>query len=138
MVLDDTIHIEDLQTAGVYIAGASSSVAASLLGRGDLFDVILYVSDHRITVSNSTGKMCSIHKDVANAMKEAAASDISPKDLINVISNKNNTILSNLRSLAVNDEQGKPKISDTAILESSKNETTQQWLRRLAIAENLM
>jgi hypothetical protein len=141
LVLDDSSQVEDLETSGVYIAGATSNAAASLLGRGDLFDVILSLADHRVTVSNAataTMKMCSIHKDLANAMKDAVASEISTKELNTLVSSKTKTILSNLKSLAVEDEHGKHKISDAAIQESSKNEATQQWLRRLAIAENLM
>lgn len=62
----DTVHLEDLSSTGVFIAGTVDPTLATT--HASLFDVIFSLSDHRITISDdaaATMRMGSTHRELA-------------------------------------------------------------------------
>lgn len=143
IVLDDANQLEDLQSSGSFIAGTTSSTVSNM---STLFDVIVSLSDHRVTVMPAAAsflRMCSVHKDIAAFLLEVAGNigmDASAKDqfelIVEPLHQKTTNIINNLRALA--EAEPNKKLSDEAIASVSANESTQQWLRRLAIVEGLL
>jgi len=144
VVLDDPTHIEDLTTTGAFIAGTISTSVSSMQ---NLFDVLVSLGDRRIMVmSHATAsmKMCSIHKEVVSVIMDKSSSmplDASLQTqfdgIVQPIYEKTMSIINILKSLSSDESKGK-KITEQSIISATSNETTQQWLRRLAIVESLL
>lgn len=133
LVRADDEHLEDLQSAGVFVAG---TLDTSLASRSDLYDVLLSLPERRVTVTTHAipeMKMCSIHRELAAQSQEAAEAG-DDLDVFRAISKKTSTVLKQLRSIA---PEG-TKLTEAMINEQVKNEAAQQWLVRLATAEGLM
>ena len=62
----DSLHIDDLASCGVFIAGTVDPTLAT--SHSSLFDVIFSLSDHRVTISDdakSSMRMGSTHRELA-------------------------------------------------------------------------
>lgn len=62
----DAVHLEDLTSSGVFIAGTVDATLATT--HAALFDVIFSLSDHRITISEDAAasmRMGSTHRELA-------------------------------------------------------------------------
>lgn len=126
-------HMEDICSAGVFIAG---SLDGSLANNSDLFDVILSLTEGRVTITqHAVGgmKMCSIHRDVLAAVQECVDRDLAAVDIIRVVEKKTSQVIANLRGLASGEA-----LTELAIVDGVQNAGAQQWLVRLATAENLI
>lgn len=134
IVTADVIQIQDLASSGVFIAG---TIDQSVVLQSSLYDVLVDIQDHRITVSNhatASLKLCSLHREVANLLVETSANAKSPQDIILALSKKTLSILSGLKKLT--DENG--KVTEESIAENVSNDATQQWLIKLASTENII
>ena len=133
---DQEYHIEDLQSAGVWIAGTTDT---DMAGHSTV-DVLLNLSERRVIVTThavAEMKMCAAHREVAaimNELAESGSSSSSSADMIEAVGKKTADILSSLR--AIGGEAG--KLSEAAINARVTNEASQQWLLRLAGAEGLV
>lgn len=133
LVSSDQEHIDDLTHCGVFIAGTMDNTLAM---KSDLYDVVLSLTERRVTVTNhaiGSMKMCSLHKEIAKIITEKAETS-SYNDIIEAVYIKTNSILNNLKSISNNGE----KITENAINERVSNPAAQQWLVRLATAEGLL
>ena len=132
---DQEINIEDLSSAGVWIAGTTD---AALAAQETLYDVVLNLSERRVAVAAhaiSDLKMCATHREVAVLMtNEAASPDSTSLGICSALANKTNQVLATLRGLAGPDG----KLTEQLVVASGANDATQQWLVRLAGAEGLL
>ncbi len=141
IVRNEPEHIEDLTSSGVFIAG---TLDASLVARGDLFDVIVSLTegDHRINVAGHAQadmSLCAVHKEVGNALVELAEdSTMTDQHLYEAVAKKTSTILTQLRGLADNEDGSAGVLTVAAINNRVTNKAAQQWLSRVATAEGLM
>lgn len=132
LVRSDPEHLEDLTTSGVFVAGTVDDALAS---RSDIYDVLLSLSEGRITVTThavAEMKLCQIHKELAGICQEVAASG-DDLDVLKAIAKKTSSTISQLRSIADG-----AKLTEAAIVERVSNEAAQQWLVKLAMAEGLL
>lgn len=137
VIRDEPAHIEDLTSAGVYIAG---TVDESLSARSEMFDVIVTITPEQRRV-NVTGHaqadmaLCAFHKEVAKLMIASAENDLqNEQNILEVVAKKTGAILEQLRGLTDNGQ----RLTEAAINERVANKAAQQWLCRLATAEGLM
>jgi hypothetical protein len=136
LVTSDAEHVEDLQAAGVYIAGTTDD---SLLLRNDLFDVIASVPNRRVNISESSAddmRMGALHRDILNIMIpcDGSANTLSDQELVDAISQKTFVAVERLRSM----RQDSKEATEEAISSMVKNEVTSRWLTRLATAEGII
>lgn len=134
IIRDEPEHLEDLQAAGVYIAGTLDS---SLMLRTDFFDVIVSAPDRRITVAEGSAddmRMGAMHREVLNLMISSESNGMKQSALIEAIAEKTKVVLERLESIQ------QPSKADTegAIMALSKNEATNRWLCKLAAAEGII
>lgn len=138
LVSSEQEFLDDLSSCGIFIAGTLDS---SLSAKSELYDVLLSLQERRVTVTQhalSSMKMCSIHKDMAQLVATAAGDVATRKgstdnEILKQITAKTSTIISNLKSLAING-----KLNEDIINEHVSNVSSQQWLVRLATAEGLI
>ena len=136
IVTSDSEHIEDLQAAGVYIAGTTDD---SLLLRNDLFDVIASVPNRRVNISETSAddmRMGALHRDILNIMipSDGSASILSDQELVDAISQKTSVVVERLRGM----RQDSKEATEEAISSMVKNEVASRWLTRLATAEGII
>lgn len=134
LIRDEPEYLEDLQAAGVYVAG---TVDSSLTLRPDLFDVVVSVPSRRITVTESSTedmRMGALHREILNLMVPDELSSLTEEQLIDAIAEKTRVVLERLKSL----QQASKSETEQAILGLSKNESTNRWLCKLASAEGII
>lgn len=134
LVTSDQVYIDDLKTNGIFIAG---TLDMALLSSSDLYDVVVSMVDHRITISQNAQislKLCPIHKEVSTILTDlASTSETSNIEIINALSSKTDSIINQLKNLT-----GGGELSEEIIITNIRNESAQQWLYRLAVAEGLL
>lgn len=135
LVSSDQEYLDDLASCGVFIAGTTDptlSTAASTL-----FDVVFSVLDRRVIVAESVAadmRMGSVHRDISQILTDAESNpEMSDQDLIKAVAVKTEKMVKNLQSLA-----GDSKLTEAIIKENVANESMQQWLCRVAIAEGML
>jgi hypothetical protein len=131
IVRDEPEHLEDLKSSGVFIAG---TLDGSLASQSDLYDVLLSFPEPRVTVTThavAEMKMCSVHRELAALCEEHCETDL---DLLKILAKKTHSLVSNLKNMMPAGE----KLTEDLINEKVSNVAAQQWLVRLATAENLM
>jgi hypothetical protein len=134
VIRDEPDHMDDLQAAGVYIAG---TVDSSLTLRTDLFDVIVSVPDRRITVvegSTDDMRMGALHREILNLMVPPEPNGMTSAALIAAIGQKTTVVLERLQSIQQTDKSQ----TEEAIMNLSKNDATNRWLAKLAAAEGII
>lgn len=134
IIRDEPEHMEDLQAAGVYIAGTTDS---ALMLRTDLFDVIVSAPDRRIIVAESSTedmRMGALHREILNLMVPAESPGMTQALLINAIAEKTKVVLDRLQSI----QQPNKTETEEAIMSLSKNDATNRWLCKLASAEGII
>lgn len=127
-------HLEDLQTCGVFIAGTFDTALAA---KSELYDVVLSLDERRVHVSKHAQqelKMCSVHREVATLLAEAAEKKINDSQIIKIISTKTVEVLTHLKGLAPQGE----KLTEELVNASVSNAVAQQWLIRFAVSEGLL
>lgn len=65
----DSVHMDDLASSGVFIAGTVDPNLAS--SHAPLFDIVLSLSDYRITISDeatASMRMGSTHRELAQVL----------------------------------------------------------------------
>jgi hypothetical protein len=138
IVADDPAHLDDLSSSGVFIAG---TIDESLLRNQDLFDVVLDIRHMTVTVNShavSGMKMCQIHRELSALLDKAVLTngDITSHEMMAVVAKKSESILNQLRMLI---PDGSRTLTEEIIKSNvTANPALQQWLCRLAIAENMM
>lgn len=138
IVSDDAAHIDDLSSSGVFIAG---TIDESLIRNQDLFDVVLDLRHMTVTVNShavSGMKMCQIHRELSALLEKAtqANEDITSHEIMAIVAKKSTSILNQLRMLI---PEGSRTLTEEIIKSNvTANPALQQWLCRLAIAENMM
>ncbi len=135
-VNNDQEHIDDLTSAGVYVAGSCDNALSS---RSDLFDIIYSVSDHKVVVlphASMSMKMCSVHREMGQILQEAFDAGKNSIDMLKEIAKKNSAMLNPLRSLAESCEDG--RLTEEAVADKVPNEALRYFLVRFANAENLI
>lgn len=134
VIRDEPEHMEDIQAAGVYIAG---TVDSSLMLRTDLFDVIVSAPDRRITVVDSSAddmRMGALHREILNLMVPDEPADLNDGALVAAIALKTTVVLERLQSIQLDSKEE----TEEAIMGLSKNEATNRWLCKLAAAEGII
>lgn len=133
----DETHIEDLKNCGVFIAGAMDGAVAATYA--SLFDVVFSLTDHRVTISDEAApsmRMGATHRELAQQLVDLEENPTSTsEDMLKVIVKKTEKVIKNLKSLI---PEGESKLTEEIINENVSNESTQQWLARIAIAEGLL
>ena len=138
IVADDPAHIDDLSSSGVFIAG---TVDESLIRNQDLFDVVLDIRHMTVTVNAhavSGMKMCQIHRELSALLDKATQTngDITSLEIMAIVAKKSESILNQLRMLI---PVGSRTLTEDIISSNvTANPALQQWLCRLATAENIM
>lgn len=130
---DQEMHMEDLASAGVWIAG---TLDLSFAAQSTNYDVLLNLSESRVIItSHALGdmKMCSAHREIASMMTEMAEGASSSAEIAAAISNRTLEIIGQLREMS-----GAEKLSESAINSKVSNATMQHWLLKLASAEGLI
>jgi len=132
---DQEINVEDLTSAGVWIAGTTDS---ALVAQESLYDVVLNISERRVAVAAHAVtdlKMCATHREVAALMtKEADSAASTSEGICRAVAEKTKQVLETLKGLAGPDG----KLTEQLVASSGANDATQQWLVRLAGAEGLL
>lgn len=136
LVSSEELHIEDLVQTGVWIAGTLD--ASMLQSQAALYDVVLTLSpERRVTVASHAAaelKMCSVHREVASLLTELAESEgCSGAQLVTALHAKVAELLAQLKSMSAGGA-----LTEEAINSKVSNQSTQQWLLRLANAEGLL
>ena len=134
--LTDPVHIEDIQSAGYYIVGLENSNSISM--NTDHYDILLDLQEKRVSVAPHAMegmRMTSVHRDVAHLLNELVDNKATNKEIVKSITNKNMTIIDSLKSCC---DSNTNKVTQNLINEKTSNASTQQWLYKLAIAENLV
>lgn len=134
IIRDEPEHIEDLNSAGVYIAG---TVDSALMLRTDLFDVVVSVPDRRITVSEASTddmRMGALHREVLSIMMPSDGIQTSSEKMVDAISQKTKVVLDRLQGMVKSTKTD----TEEAIMGLSKNEATNRWLCKLAAAEGMI
>jgi hypothetical protein len=140
-------HIEDLQSAGVWIAG---TIDTDLASQSSLYDVLLNLGSGagggespRVVVTTHAApgmKMCGFHREVASIITELAEGggnnnvNVTSADIFAAVGKKTDEILASLKSLV----GAEGKLSESSINGKVTNESSQQWLLRLAGSEGLV
>ena len=104
LIRNDAESLEDLKTAGGFIAGSSD---ISLLNKNDLYDVLVNLNDHRIVVSTNSVeemKMNSVHKELAALLKACSEAGGNSQEFVKTISSKTNETISQLKALSNGNE----------------------------------
>jgi Stabilization of polarity axis len=134
-ITDDPVHLEDLASCGVFIAG---TVDKSLSHNQDMFDVIYSVDDAQVTVLThavSGMKMCKIHKDLSAQIDQIVSSD-NEGIAIEAFARKTESVLNQLKLLL---PEGSAKLTEDVIEANvTADESMKVWLYRFATAEGLM
>lgn len=133
--LTDPVHVEDISSVGYYVVGTLEN-AMSL--STDYYDVLLNLQEKRVNIAPHAMegmRMTSVHRDVANLLVEMVDNKATNKEIVKAITNKNMTVLNNLKSCC---DDMSNKVTQAVINEKTSNASTQQWLYKLAIAENLV
>jgi hypothetical protein len=137
VIRNESEHIEDLTSSGVFIAG---SLDASLVARSDLFDVIVSLAggESRVNVAGHAQAdmaLCAVHKELSGILTELSEDpSTTDRQLLEAVAKKTSTILTQLKSLAGEGEA----LTVAAINGRVTNKAAQQWLSRVATAEGLM
>jgi hypothetical protein len=134
IVKADIESIEDLKSSGVYVAGTTDFNMAS---HSDLYDVMLQLNERKVTIANHAVddmRMNVAHRELATLVTESLENGGSNEDIIRVISQKTNQIIAQLSSLG---GEGL-KLSEEVLKERISNESTRQWLLKVAISESLL
>jgi hypothetical protein len=100
LIRNDAESLEDLKTAGGFIAGSSD---ISLLNKNDLYDVLVNLNDHRIVVSTNSVeemKMNSVHKELAVLLQACSEAGGNSQEFVKTISSKTNETISQLKALS--------------------------------------
>ncbi|XP_060068209.1 DENN domain-containing protein 10-like [Ylistrum balloti] len=129
-----------------YLKGANSYVAgftdASLEGRNDLYDVYVSPTSGQISIATQAKEalaMGKLHKDTAAFMVQCAESEeLSEEDIVKEIAKKTSELLNNLKSLAVEGEDGKLSITLETLRARKMNPATENFLFSLAACEGLV
>lgn len=128
--------LEDLQTAGVYIAGTTD---ASLASRTDLFDAIASVPEKRVTVvdaANDDGRSTMFYREISNIFVPADGSALSKTDvgLLQAVAEKTSFLIERLQGA----RRGSREATEAEIAGMSKVEATSRWLVRVAASEGVL
>lgn len=136
VVRSDADQLSDLSNSGVFIAG---TLDTTLEMKSDIYDVVFSLSEKRVTVAPHAldkMRMTGIHREVANMLVELSSGsdngETMEKNLLKSITKKTKDIIDQLMTFASDG-----KVTEEAINANVNNPLTQQWLLRLAIAEDI-
>lgn len=135
---DQPHHLEDLGSAGVFIAG---TLDPDMAAQSSLYDVLLHLPERRVVVSShavAEMKMCAAHREVAAILGEAeAGAGGGGAGLVAAVGAKTAEIVKSLRDI-IAAGAGAGQSAEDAINAKVTNGASQQWLLRLAAAEGLV
>ncbi|XP_070541116.1 DENN domain-containing protein 10-like [Ptychodera flava] len=137
--LDDPEEAEDCQSNVSYILG---SLDPTIETRSDLYDLFVNVPNQEIMVATHAKEalgMGKVHKEIAQMMVQSAEnSGKTDQQVIKEIAVKTKEVINSLKSLAIPNEDGKPKITLEVIKEQQKSAIMENFLFNLAAAEGLV
>jgi len=136
--LENTVELADLKTSTTYVAGFTEP---SVRNREDLFDLFVDLDASTFKISEHAQNeflLCSVHKDMANYLMEAAASGDADdhQDMIKGTCVKTKQVLAKLDSLKSDHGLGKATIARED-LESLGGKNLDTFLWQVAIAEGM-
>ncbi|XP_071089986.1 DENN domain-containing protein 10-like [Haliotis cracherodii] len=134
-----SIELEGLKAVSHYVAGFTE---AEVEGRPDLYDVFVNGPSGQITVASHAKDalaMGKLHKDIALLMVQTVESaDTTDEDMIKELAGKTKELLSNLRSLASDEGDGRLTLTLDNLKQRKMPPATENFLFSLAACEGLV
>jgi hypothetical protein len=137
LVYAEQESLEDLQSAGVFIAGTTD---AALVARTDLFDVIASVPEKRVSVfdvGNDDGRGTVFYREISNIFVPSDGSAPPSRTdvaLLQAVAERTGFLVERLQGM----RRGSREATEAEISGMSKVETTTRWLVRVAAAEGVL
>jgi hypothetical protein len=136
LVYAEQESLEDLQSAGVFIAGTTD---AALVSRTDLFDVIASVPEKRVSVVDTAtddGRGTVFYREISNIFVPSDGSAPSRTDvaLLQAVAERTGFLVERLQGM----RRATREATEAEISSMSKVETTTRWLIRVAAAEGIL
>jgi len=132
-------ELEDLQNAGVYVAGFIDPVKAS--DSSLIYDIYVDVPAQQITIasnSNADFRTGSYHKEIATYLVNSAEDkNLSDQDLINGLSAKTRKLIEKLKSWCTKNNDGTYSLSMETLKEQKLPASMDRFFSNLSIAENI-
>jgi len=133
-------ELEDLQSAGVYVAGFIDPVKAN--DSSLIYDIYIDVPAQIITVADNAKAdfmMGNLHKELATFLvKSAEDKNQSEQDLIKGLGVKTKDLIQNLKSLCTQNNDGSYILTMEMLKDKKLPRNMDRFLYNLGIAENLV
>jgi len=136
----EDLEIDELKGRQTYVAGF---IDPTVEERTDLYDIFVNLQEGEIVVNPNSKEyfqMGKLHKEIAVSLVEAANDeDVANQQVVKLLASKTKDIITNLKSLAGEQEDGsEPKITIETIKSRNFSTSMQNFLFNLALAENLV
>ena len=137
---NDETDAENLTSTRYYIAGFTD---ASVENRHELYDIFANISDGEVSVAphaKETFQLGKVHKDIAMFMvNNAKDEDKNDEQLVTELTEKTQSLINNLRGLAVaNEDNTRQVIKLEKLRERKLTSAMENFLYNLAAAEGMV
>ncbi|CAB3987504.1 Hypothetical predicted protein [Paramuricea clavata] len=137
---NDETDIQNLTSTRYYIAGFTD---ASVENRNELYDIFANISDGEVSIAphaKDTFQMGKVHKDMAMFMvNNAKEEEKSDEQLVTELSDKTQSLINNLKGLAVaNEDNTRHVIKLEKLRERKLTSAMENFLYNLAAAEGMV